>query len=320
MATLSPRGRKFIYAHEGCPLTAYLDPVGIWTIGPGLTAADRVITPKRGMTITQAEADRIFSQVMAATYEPAVRRALGESIPQHVHDGAASFTFNCGPGAIATASWVKSWLAGAWSEVKRRLSMWNKGGGRVLPGLTRRRKEEGDIIVDNVWPAGIEDIAAAEPTPEWAVFVVSVSAEDIVNVRDALRQLGYDPGPVTGRVSYLAINDFQMTTGLKVDGKIGRATLATIQRELDRKRQNDALATTTKVGAPTGVAVGTGAEVIQQGADAASGNAGDIVTTAALTGLAVPLIVGALVLVGFIVYRYRGRIFGAGRVRAGFGG
>jgi lysozyme len=312
MPNLSPRGRKFIYAHEGCPLTAYLDPVGIWTIGPGLTAATGAIRPVRGMTITQAEADRIFSQVMAATYEPAVRRALGANIPQHVHDGASSFTFNCGPGAIGTASWVKAWKDGLWAEVKRRLSLWNKGGGRVLPGLTRRRKEEGDIIIDNAWPAGIEG-PAPEPTVEWAVFVVSVTAEDIVNVRDGLRSLGYDPGPITGRVRYLAVNEFQKAHNLTVDGKIGRATLATLQREIDRKRQNDALSTTGKVGAPAGAAAGAGIEA----ADAGAGTAGDIVTTALMGGVLVPIVVGAVVLTGFLVYRYRGRIFGAGKVTGG---
>lgn len=316
MPNLSPRGRKFIYAHEGCPLTAYLDPVGIWTIGPGLTAATGVISPRRGMTITQQEADRLFSQVMARSYEPAVARSLGASIPQHVHDGATSFTFNCGTGAISAASWVKAWKDGLWAEVKRRLSLWNKGGGRVLPGLTRRRKEEGDIIVDNAWPAGIND-PAPEPTIEWAVFVISISAEEIEDVRDGFRAIGLDPGSTPGRVRYLAVNDFQMTHGLKVDGKIGRATLSTLQRELDRKRQNDALTTVGKVVTPAGAAVGGGTEVIQQGTDAATGGAGDILVNAAGWGVGAAVAVGALVLGGFLVYRYRGRIFGGNRVTGG---
>ena len=316
MPNLSPRGRKFIYAHEGCPLTAYLDPVGIWTIGPGLTAATGVITPRRGMTITQQEADRLFSQVMARSYEPAVARSLGANIPQHVHDGSTSFTFNCGTGAIASASWVKAWKDGKWAEVKRRLSLWNKGGGRVLPGLTRRRKEEGDIIVDNAWPAGLGE-PEPEPTIEWASFVISISTEEIEEVRAGFRSLGYDPGIARGKVRYFAVRNFQEAHGLKVDGKIGRATLSTLQRELDRKRQNDALTTVGKVVTPTGAAVGGGTEIIQQGADAAVGSAGEIIVNAAGWGIGAAVVVGAVVLGGFLVYRYRGRLFGGARVTGG---
>lgn len=311
---LSAKGRKFIYAHEGCPLRAYRDPVGIWTIGPGLTAATGLITPKAGMEITQEQADRLFDQVMARTHGPRVERMLGANAPQNAKDGGMSFDFNTG--GIDTASWVASWLAGQWAEVKRRLSLWCKAGGRVLPGLVRRRKEEGDIIIDGVYPAGIEEVARAAPSREWAAFVVTVSAEEIETVRAGLLELGYNPGSMRGSVRYLAVFEFQQANGLTVDGKIGRATMATLQRAVERRRQDAALTTVVKVAVPTGIAAGGATEVTQQGMDAAAGtNGADVVTTAIGSGVILALVVGALVVVGFLVYRYRGAIFGTRRTR-----
>ena len=49
---LSDKGLAFLETHEGVVLKAYRDPVGVWTIGAGLTAASGVVKPKAGMVIT----------------------------------------------------------------------------------------------------------------------------------------------------------------------------------------------------------------------------------------------------------------------------
>ena len=101
----SAEGVAFIERHEGVVLTAYRDPVGIWTIGSGLTAASGVVKPKAGMKISKAEAARLLSKALATNYEPAVARTM-PGARQHEFDGGVSFHFNTG--AIGRASWVRA--------------------------------------------------------------------------------------------------------------------------------------------------------------------------------------------------------------------
>lgn len=91
------------------------------------------------MVITKDEASRLLGEALTRNYEPAVRAAL-PGARQQDFDGAVSFHFNTG--AIGRASWVKAWAKRDWQKVQAKLALWNKGGGKVLPGLKRRRDEE----------------------------------------------------------------------------------------------------------------------------------------------------------------------------------
>lgn len=73
----SERGVAFIERHEAVVLRAYRDPVGVWTIGAGLTAASGVVDPGPGMVITAEEASRLLTEALRRRYEPAVARAKG---------------------------------------------------------------------------------------------------------------------------------------------------------------------------------------------------------------------------------------------------
>jgi len=138
----STRGRDDIAAHEGVVLKAYRDVAGIWTIGVGHTAHAGPPKPKAGMKITRAEAMEIFARDLGK-FEMRVGAALGD-VPQHVFDGAVSFDYNTG--AIHRASWAKSYRRGDMAAAERQLMLWNKAGGRVVKGLTNRRKAEADLI------------------------------------------------------------------------------------------------------------------------------------------------------------------------------
>ena len=145
MITTSREGVAFLERHEGVRLTAYRDPVGIWTIGAGLTAASGVVTPRAGMTITAAEASRLLALALARNYEPAVRAAM-PGASQAAFDAGVSFHFNTG--AIGRARWVKLWREKASAEaIQAALLSWVKAGGRTLPGLVTRRKEEGRLLL-----------------------------------------------------------------------------------------------------------------------------------------------------------------------------
>jgi lysozyme len=302
--TSEDKGIPFLEAHEGVVLTAYRCPAGVWTIGAGLTAASGVVAPHAGMTITRAEASRLLKLALARNYEPAVSQALGP-VPQHAFDGAVSFHFNTG--AIGRALWVGSYKADDAIGVRSRLALRSKGGGRVLPGLQRRRREEADAILLDRWPNDLRVASDAPPfDPRFATFVISVTSSEIADIRNAFREVGFDPGPTVGKVDRQAVLDFQRHYGLTVDGLIGKQTLSTLQRELDARRKSKQ----GGAGAAGGAAVAGSNEAVAPAPTAEPGIIGDPWVTAG--GVAVAAI--AMLFLAYLAWHYRDLI--AARVQA----
>lgn len=137
--TTSKTGLALIAAHEGLKLKAYLCPAGVPTIGYGHTKGVRM-----GDTITPDQADK-FLREDSADAEKAVN-AQGLKINQNQYDALVSFTFNVGVGNFGKSTLLKKVKANADDPaIRNEFARWNKGGGKVLPGLTRRRKEEADL-------------------------------------------------------------------------------------------------------------------------------------------------------------------------------
>lgn len=302
----SPKGIAFMEGHEGVVLKAYRCPAGVWTIGSGLTSNSGVVKVVAGMTITRAQASQLLATALRRNYEPRVVKAMARA-KQHEFDGGVSFDFNTG--AIHRASWVKAWAAKNWSGVQSGLNAWVKGGGRVLPGLQRRRREEFDIIRYDRWPTDLKVAAATAQAAHdpYARFVVSVTSAEIAAIRDGFALVGFDPGDKAGHVSRIAVEAFQRRYDLTVDGLIGRATLSTLQREIDARTR----AKPAAGGVAAGGAVAGGNEAAAPAPDAA-GDAlfGDaLVTWAGLVMLAAAAGYGL-----YLAWHYRDMI--AARVQA----
>lgn len=248
----SAAGIAFLERHEGVVLKAYPDVVGVMTIGAGLTAASGVIVPKPGMTITRDEARALLMAALERNYEPAVSTEMAEAA-QHEFDAAVSFHFNTG--AIRRASWVDAWLVRDWPDVERRLLLWVKGGGKVLPGLKARRAEEFALLRHGVYHAAPPARAAGSIL---ATEVVPLTSTEAQAMRDGFASLGFDPGPNANGVLVETVRAFQAAHDLTVDGIIGRATLSTLQRMLDARAK---AATTGVAGAASGGAAAVGGEV-----------------------------------------------------------
>lgn len=244
----SAMGIAFLERHEGVVLKAYRDPAGVWTIGPGLTRASGVVEPKPGMTITREESSRLTRLALKRSYEPRVHTAMQGANQQEI-DAGVSFDWNTG--AIHRAGWVKSWRGRDWPAVQRRLAEWRKGGGKVLPGLVRRRAEEFELMRYGEYGGAT---APAGGRPVAAVVALDLDRAEIEAARAAFRTLGYDPGTVAGEIDRNAVLRFQRDHDLTADGIVGRATLSTLQRRIDAR---------AKAAAPaaTGVAGAAGAEV-----------------------------------------------------------
>jgi lysozyme len=250
----SAQGVTFLERHEGVVLRAYRCPAGVWTIGAGLTAASGVVKPKAGMTITAAEATRLLQEALRRNYEPAVARAMARKTGprQHEFDAGVSFHFNTG--AIGRASWVKRWMTGDGVGTRAALKLWKKGGGKVLPGLVRRREEEADLL-QHAQYGHSAPVRPAPPRPgeNWSRIAAPVTAAEVPAIREALDRLGYAVGDDTDRVRAGAVRQFQRDHGLTDDGIIGRATASALQRVLDARRRAAGATTATVATSPVAV-------------------------------------------------------------------
>ena len=135
----SANGRKFIELWEGLYLHTYDDGTGTLTIGYGHTTAAGPPAVHRGQTITQAQADAILAEDLGKV-EVQVNRLVRVTINQNQFDALVSFDFNTG--GLGRSSLLRSINQGDFSQVQADLAMWDRGGGRVMPGLLRRRQAE----------------------------------------------------------------------------------------------------------------------------------------------------------------------------------
>ncbi|BCP52840.1 hypothetical protein K32_14570 [Kaistia sp. 32K] len=229
MPVTSPAGLEQLIAEEGEVLRAYRDVAGVWTIGVGLTAASGVVVPRAGMTITQSESRALLAEALAAHYEPAVARAM-PGARAHEFDGGVSFHFNTG--AIGRASWVRAWRIADRAAVRSGLKAWNKAGGRVVEGLTRRREREAALILDGRRETG--------GTAGFASLRPGDSGAAVRALQDELIRLGLLTGAADGDFGSLtesAVRAFQAAhPQLAVDGVVGPATRAQIARVLAGRR------------------------------------------------------------------------------------
>ena len=256
--TTSAQGVAFLERQEGVVLKAYRCPAGRWTIGAGLTAASGVVVPKAGMTITAEESRALTAKALEFRYEPAVREHMGRLVKQHEFDAGVSFHFNTG--SIERASWVRFWRYGPiWDSVRKNLMSWTKGGGRVLPGLERRRQEEYELLRTGFYGIGT---TAKSTSPKFAVFPLSMPIEEKEAAREALAALGYAAGDVRGAVAKEAALAFQRDYDLTVDGILGRASLSTLQRQIDARGKTAAAASVAGIGA-----AGTGSQQLTDALD-----------------------------------------------------
>lgn len=140
----SEKGIKNIKDFEGCSLTAYPDPGtggAPWTIGYGWTHPVDGKPIKPGMTIKQEAADRLLKTGLVS-YENDVLKMAKVKLTQGQFDALVSFAYNVGSRALSTSTLLRKLNDGDVNGAADEFLRWNKAGGKVLNGLTRRREAE----------------------------------------------------------------------------------------------------------------------------------------------------------------------------------
>jgi len=127
---------------EGCKLKAYRCPANVCTIGYGHTSAAGAPQVADGMIITQADAEDILKRDIVK-YEIAVMDLVKVKLTQNQFDVLTDFAYNAGVGNLKSSTMLKKINSGDLDAVPAELMKWTKGGGKVLPGLVRRRQAAG---------------------------------------------------------------------------------------------------------------------------------------------------------------------------------
>jgi lysozyme len=166
---------------DGDPTTVnldpYIDPIGIWTIGWGhaIRAGNDFLRGKQnkrraqamypgGITVAQAEA-LLRGDLLDACRD--VESVVTTIINDNQFAALVSFAYNCGLGNLNKSTLLRLVNAKDFTGAAGEFGKWNKAGGQVLPGLTRRRAAEAALFAAP---------AAAAPTPTVPVAGAPITA------------------------------------------------------------------------------------------------------------------------------------------------
>lgn len=123
---------------EGTVHKAYVDPVGIVTACTGHTGAEL----KLGQKFTKEQCQQMLVDDLVKHAEPVLKCTPGLKDQPLRLAGVVSFAFNVGTSAYCGSTIAKKFRAGDWAGGCAEMSKWVKAGGRVLPGLVKRRAYE----------------------------------------------------------------------------------------------------------------------------------------------------------------------------------
>ncbi|WP_072094152.1 lysozyme [Trabulsiella odontotermitis] len=166
---ISNNGLNLIKKSEGLELEAYPDPGtggAPWTIGYGHTGPDVY----KGLVWTDVQADKALRQDVAR-FERDVTNLVTVPLTQNQFDALVDFAFNCGSDidsddiaeGLGDSTLLKKLNAGDYQGAADEFPKWNRSGGRVMPGLVTRRKNEGwSSLSPSLW-RDISPLTATSP-------------------------------------------------------------------------------------------------------------------------------------------------------------
>lgn len=168
---LSQAGADLMHRYEGFRNRPYLCPAHIWTIGYGhvlyqeqirlpmvrteakpaaMIRQEYPLQPEDNRVWTKQEINELFAQDVATFERGVLRLVPGVVGRQGSFDALVSISFNFGLGNLQRSTIRMKANRGDWEGAAEAFMAWTKGGGRVLPGLVRRRKDERALFLSGV--------------------------------------------------------------------------------------------------------------------------------------------------------------------------
>jgi lysozyme len=163
-----------MHRYEGCKNKPYLCPAHIWTIGyghvlyqeqirlpmvrpPGKTKDDipmirseYPLKPEDSRVWSKEEINELFAADVALFERGVLRLVPGVVGRQGSFDALVSISFNFGLGNLQRSTIRMKANRGDWEGAADAFRVWTKGGGKVLPGLVKRREAERSLFLANM--------------------------------------------------------------------------------------------------------------------------------------------------------------------------
>lgn len=130
---------------EGFRPEAYQDSVGVWTIGYGTTVINNQPV-KQGMTITQEQALQLVQQQVNKLWSQ-IESILKVKINDNQMNALIDFAYNLGFGSLRNSTLMRLVNESKFEEAANQFPRWVYAGGKVLPGLVRRREAERQLFL-----------------------------------------------------------------------------------------------------------------------------------------------------------------------------
>jgi len=156
---VSDKCLSIIRHHEGVRYRPYRCPAKLWTIGIGhvlYPIQGNLPLDKRQDFQLQTQDDRTFSREEVdgilrrdlARFEFGIGRLFPVQLTQGQFDALVSFSFNCGLGTLQRSTLRQKLLRGETEDAAQELLKYTIGGGKILPGLVKRRKDERALFLE----------------------------------------------------------------------------------------------------------------------------------------------------------------------------
>lgn len=218
----SQAGIDLIKKFEGCRLDAYKCPAGVWTIGYGHTAGvecGQKISPAQAEAYLRADLEKYEKKV--EKYESRYRWTQNE------FDAMVSFAYNLGSIDKLTVNGTRTKAV-----IAEKIILYNKAGGKVLAGLTKRRYAEREMFLAGkaITAAAAGGTADEEKRP---TIRLGSRGTDVTYLQYRLTEKGYIVGEIDGDFgskTAKAVREYQVQHGLKVDGIVGAKTWASLEK------------------------------------------------------------------------------------------
>jgi lysozyme len=139
------KGMPIIRKYEGLRLRAYICPSGLPTIGYGATFYENGSRVQMGDVITIDRADKLL-HLQVKLFADEVKRIVKSELNENQLGALTSFCFNVGGARFASSTLAKKANANPNDPtIRAEFMRWTRGGGKVLPGLVKRREEEANL-------------------------------------------------------------------------------------------------------------------------------------------------------------------------------
>lgn len=144
-SSLALSGAYLVGPNEGKVNSTYLDPISIKTSCYGHTGPEL----KLGQKFTD---DQCLDQLAEdlSSHDKQMMVLIHVPLSDNQHAAFLSFTYNVGVGSFKSSTLLKKLNKEDYSGACNELLKWDKAGGKVLPGLTKRREAERQICLGNV--------------------------------------------------------------------------------------------------------------------------------------------------------------------------